>query len=230
MEIKRLKDLNELNKGIHKKWIYKDKKSMMFAFDYLQKIKFSIQDLNKDLSELIIDNKSVVFIISCIDWIDSGLNNFKKTIKDGIINEYKFSNQTKYKLMNNYFKTVRSFIVAHPLETNRHKDLGFDGTYICTDIYSKENSLGVLLFNNKSEVCKSLTFYGLDDFDERCDIILKTYSKKFYDGNYSMYIGIKLENIIDYCQLCIDELYDIDRFLSKQKKKDFDKNIDKEKK
>lgn len=58
MNFAKLDDLNELNKGVHKIWVYKDSDTFHLAHDYLQKINYSIQDINSISSDIKADNES----------------------------------------------------------------------------------------------------------------------------------------------------------------------------
>ena len=44
----KIKNLNELNKGIDKQWVWENKDSYYRSCDYLQKINYCIQDLNRE--------------------------------------------------------------------------------------------------------------------------------------------------------------------------------------
>ncbi len=46
-----IKNLNDLNKGIYKQWIYGSKENYFIVCDYLQKINYSIQDINCELKK-----------------------------------------------------------------------------------------------------------------------------------------------------------------------------------
>ena len=47
-----LKNLNEIGKGIDKQWVWGNKDSYYRSCDYLQKINYCIQDLNREFHNL----------------------------------------------------------------------------------------------------------------------------------------------------------------------------------
>ena len=68
-----LKNLNKIctsrKRGIYKQWIYK-KEDFMKVCDYMQKINYSIQDLNNLKNDLTTFHpKNVIYSIVLVDWI-----------------------------------------------------------------------------------------------------------------------------------------------------------------
>ena len=47
-----LKNLNELHNGLYKRWVWRDIESYWCGIDCVQKINFSIQDLNHEVTSL----------------------------------------------------------------------------------------------------------------------------------------------------------------------------------
>lgn len=224
MDFLKLDNLNNLNKGINKNWIYKNSVAFHLAHDYLQKINFSIQDINSKSGDLRVDNESITFIVCCIAWIEEACVFFNSSFRNNIISDFKFSNEEKLTKARKYFKAVRSFVLAHPLGTNRHKDFGLDGKYICIDVMPTDCPT-ILLLSNHQECFKSLGYEGMENGYRKCDFFLKTYSAEFYDSKYSVYIGIHLEEIVGYARQNIAKLYELDKYLGKLKKKDFEVSI-----
>lgn len=66
-----IKNLNDLNKGIYKQWIYGSKENYFIVCDYLQKINYSIQDINCELKNEQFKMKEIVYIVVLVDWIKS---------------------------------------------------------------------------------------------------------------------------------------------------------------
>ena len=82
--IREIKNLNKLKYSLHKQWIWGNKENFYLSQDYLQKINFSIQDLNKEIQYLSKPTmKDVIYVIVLIDWIN-------EIVMD------KFHNLTKY--------------------------------------------------------------------------------------------------------------------------------------
>lgn len=70
----------------------------------------------------------------------------------------------------------------------------------------------------------SLDFNGLrkSTKNQKADYILNVYSQKADGMHFSKYIGIELEDLYHVAELQIKQLYDLDLYLSKLKKKDFE--------
>ena len=72
--INKIRNLNDLRRGdvrgLYKRLIYKTPNTYHKVCDYLQKINYSIQDLNGEIECLSkISAKEIIYIISLVDWI-----------------------------------------------------------------------------------------------------------------------------------------------------------------
>lgn len=77
-----LRNLNNLNRGIHKRWIWENKDNYYRSCDYLQKINYCIQDLNAEINNLNEPSmKEVVYIITLIDWICEAVGAIAQILK-----------------------------------------------------------------------------------------------------------------------------------------------------
>ena len=106
-EIPEIKNLNRIcNKkryGIYKQWIYK-KGNYMKMCDYMQKINYSIQDLNSTINVLtIFERKNIIFIISLVDWIREAFNAITKVIDTKYIKDFNYSKQHDLRKHCDYF-------------------------------------------------------------------------------------------------------------------------------
>lgn len=116
-----LKNIDNLSIGIDKQWIWKDKDNYYRSRDYLQKINFCIQDLNRELNNLCNPSmKEVVYIIVLIDWIREAVDAIPKILRPEVMEDYVYENEDMTNKSIDFFKAIRSFVVAHPLSTNRH--------------------------------------------------------------------------------------------------------------
>lgn len=226
----KIRDLNNLRRdsilGIYKQWIYKTPNDYHKICDYLQKISYSIQDLNREIDYLgEISAKEIIYIISLVDWIIEAFNAVKKALRDVIAKGFIYSKSTETDKATAYFKALRSFVVAHPLSTNRHKELGFDGNFICIDISSNKKRLFYLL-SNYLEYFYHLDYDGIKEktFDKKDDFYLRSYSEKDDGMKYSREIGSRIEYIYHVADLYVDALYELDNYLSKQKRANFIKD------
>ena len=146
-----LRNLNNLNRGIHKRWIWENKDNYYRSCDYLQKINYCIQDLNAEINNLNEPSmKEVVYIITLIDWICEAVGAISQILKLGVMNNYVYEKEDSILQSIQFFKAIRSFVVAHPLSTDRHKKYGFDGDMICVDIRRKTSAV-TKLFSHSSD-------------------------------------------------------------------------------
>lgn len=221
--MKKIKDLNDIRRdnvcGIYKHWIYKSNTVYHKICDYMQKINYSIQDLNTEIEIMEkVTAKDIVYIISLVDWIIESCNAIIKEIKPDILDNFNYSKQTELNTAKEFLKALRSFVIAHPLSTDRHEKYGFDGNFICIDISSSINPL--LLINNHLEFFYHLDYEGIKSktFDKDDNFYLHSYSEKDDGMKYQRVIGSQIELIYNVAELYIDNLYELDNYLYKQKK------------
>lgn len=121
-----LGDLNGIGKGVDKRWIYKDDLACELAHDYLQKINYSMQDINNLLCEngQIEKRTDVIATIVMTDWIVESVRGYKSCLLSNLLDKFCFSRQEDLQKSHSFIKGIRSFIVAHPLDTNRHERFG----------------------------------------------------------------------------------------------------------
>ena len=214
-EVIKLKTLSEINhSAIQKRWILKDKADFPKICDYLQKI----DDLNDEIPCFSnAKRKDIVYIISLIDWIIEAFAACRKAIREVVIENFNFSKQEELNKACEYFKALRSFVVAHPLSTNRHKNYGFDGDFICIDI-ARWNPILDTFYPEKY-------YYHLDydgiyagGKDTTDDIILRSYSSKEDNWQFSRSITCKMKDVYHVAELYIDEIQELNKYLSNQKK------------
>lgn len=221
-EIQPLRNLNKISTiakqhcGIAPNRIYKEDTNVIFLSDCLQKINFSIQDLNNELK--VINNgkyelKDVIYIILLVTWIEEGFTCIRKSLKQCLLVEA--PNKNELEKARKFIKAARSFIVAHPLTTNQHPDFGLDGNYICVDVSSVHTALHSLL----SQTCHyhHLSFAGLDETDREAtgDFVLRVYSQKKDGMQASQHICCAFADFYKVAELYIDRLYQLDAFIRK---------------
>lgn len=216
-----IRNLNNLNRGVHKQWIWGNKDNYYRSCDYFQKINYCIQDLNaeiKNLSEPTM--KEVVYIIALIDWICEAVEAIPKILKSGVMNNYIYKKDECVLQSIKFFKAIRSFVVAHPLSTDRHKEYGFDGDMICIDIRTK-TSIITKTFSHNSDWFH-LDFDGLkkEAKEQDADFVLYVYSQKADGMQLFKYIGADFQDLYHVAELHIEKLYDLDKYLGKLKRKD----------
>lgn len=219
--VKPLINLDGLNSGTQKQWIWQRRESYLKSCDFFQKINFCIQDLNHEIVALNNPSmKEIVYTIVLVDWIREAVNALPNLLIDGLINDFVYTKQPEIDRANKYFVALRSFAVAHPLSTDRHKAFGFDGDKICVDIRSKAST--VQLFS-RNESWYHLNFEGLVANAQKipADYVLFIYSKKKDNMQFFEYISANCSDLYHVAELQIDKLYALDRYLGKLRKKDW---------
>ena len=88
----KLANLEQIGKGVHKKWIYSNEIDYDLGCDYLQKINFCIQDFNSELKQKNrMSAKTVIYLIILVTWIQEAYELFEKlfdnTLKEGFVYE-----------------------------------------------------------------------------------------------------------------------------------------------
>ncbi len=174
--------------------------------DFDEIIKKSIEDLSR--SDILAAVTYTWWAIEAVDCIYKELND---TFSINLITS------SKYNEIHKFVIAIRSFIVAHPLETNRHPKFGLDGTYILTDIYSTWSKfirqpndiiyLSIKGCNNKPSKNKSY-------------IYLKVYPTK-NNGNtlYQKWFALSFSDLEYSISYCIKTLDDYNKILKKSIKK-----------
>ena len=218
MLLKQLDNLNNTNKyGISKKRIYKDSYSFEMYGNYIQKIIFSIEDLNKELKLEKKEPKDILYMIMLANRIKDTFNLLLDLFKSPLIIQFKKSNLNVEK---DYLEAIRSFVVAHPMNTTRHKKFDFDGSFICSDILIDDKYLFYLM-NDKNIF--NIDLNGLNEEKSKFDYLLKVYSKE-NNMRFFKYICCSLDDLTYCVSKYINELYSLARYLKTLKRKEF-KNI-----
>lgn len=220
--MRELRNLNELNRGIYKQWIWGTDQNYYRSCDFLQKISYSIQDLNAEIKNLFDPTmKEVVYIIALIDWIRDAVESIPTLLINGLDVNFQCPGEDVQIKAKKYFLSVRSFVVAHPLNTTRHGEYGLDGDFICVDVRQKTSALMKVGDNTKNWY--HLCIDGMKDnaVNIPADFILYAYSQKSDGNKYFKFIGVNFSDLYYVAELQIEKLYALDRYLSKLRKKDW---------
>lgn len=220
MRIAELRNLNDIGRveerGIYKRSLCKSTGDSLFVDDCLQKINYCIQDLNQELT--CIDDlsiKNIVYIITLVAWISEAMPNLRGRYRDVVMKGFRYSREDELKQAYNYLMALRSFAVAHPLETDRHPDYGMDGSLICIDIVLPHKSLSL----HPDEHFRTLNHTGLHkEKPLNADFYLQAYSREIEHEVHPVFIGCTLSDIYHVAELYIDKLYALDRYLRKTTK------------
>lgn len=157
-----LGDLDGIGRGVDKRWIYKDCLSRELAHDYLQKINYSMQDINCLLgtNEQIKKRTDAISIIVMIDWIVDAVWQYKSCLLPNLLDDFCFSKQETLCKSHSFMKGIRSFVIAHPLTTDKHEQFGFDGDIICIDLRTQEP----VSFDYRNSDVKRIGFNGVEEY------------------------------------------------------------------
>ena len=216
-----IKNLNYLKRngkcGIYKRWLYKDNAGYQLICDYLQKVNFSVQDINNELKHKNFKMKEIVYIISLIDWIKESYRFSLEKLDSKIRTQFKYSKIDELKSKGDYLLAMRSFIVAHPLNTSRHKKF-IDGDFICIDLRRSNN----IFFCQKNK--KQFFYIDFSGFHEgindKHQYFLISYSNKIDENMFVKFISFDIKDLLDVARIYIDAFYELDKFLSKTKRKE----------
>lgn len=208
-----VKDLNNLHRcnshyGLYKKSLVKDEYSYSVVCYCLKKIAFSIQDINNLLKKEPTP-ETLILIVAYLSWIQEATEKISGCYKSEYVEDYTFK-------INKLVKAVRSFILAHPSDTNRHPDFGFDGDFLCLDIKTKADA--DCFFADKEHMHLYFSKSGLRPYnDEDYNYVLFVSDRKKHDGKYLSYTAFDVEVLVDICNETIDYLYQLDRHLYRTK-------------
>lgn len=212
--------------GLDKRWIWKDemgKNRYFLSCNYQERINNCITDLNTEIANLSeLSMKDVVYMIVLIDWLSDAVYEIRQLLSKKVKEKIEVKNADDADKSGKYFEAIRSFIVAHPLTTNRHKDYKLTGNLICADVRSRLSGVE-RAFQNSFE-----WFYlGIDGLEKstremNSDFFLLIYNKKRDGGRFYQYVHMKLDDLIAVVNLRIKKLEDLDKQLSKLKKKDIE--------
>ena len=216
-KIKNLNDIRrENNLGIYKHWIYDSQTDYNNMCDFMEKIRYCIEDLNSEIEILNnkFETKSIVYIICLTDWITEAYRCIKNLIKINIEDKEKIDAQVLIK-QHKFLEAVRSFIVAHPSNTGKHPDFGFTGDLVCSDIRFQLGILGIGRYTNYYY----LDLEGIHTTENllNYDIYLKCYSLK-EKLKYWHVIGLNIKDILYVAREYVNQLYELDIYLSKKKR------------
>ena len=219
IEITKLRTLANVRRdSIQKRWILEDKNYFSKMCDVLQKINYSICDLNDEMQYFSdFKPKDIIYIISLIDWIVEAFDACKKLIRKDIISNYSYSKQDELEVATKFFKALRSYVVAHPLSTDRHGKYGLDGNFICIDIAKWDPIIDCF---HPDEYFYHLGYDGLQEKVklQTDNILLRSYSDKEDGMRFSRSITCNIKDIYHVAELYIDSLYELNIYLSHQKK------------
>lgn len=220
MRIEPLGDLNKLGKtsysGMQKRWVAKSETAYSLQWDYLQKVNYCIQDFNETLLSDKLTNKDIVFLIALDTWIGEAVRLIRGCYREEAVKGFAYSKESELEKSHAFIRGLRSIVLAHPLATCEHPDLGLGGDFICVDI--GKASAAIKLWK---EGLHRLTPDGLVEVEEipDSDMVMSCYSKEG-GAEFFHHIGFDLLDVRNDASLRIDKLYELDRHLGTLKMRD----------
>lgn len=220
-QVSKLQELDKLHRGVDKRWIWGSPDNYSLSCDYLRKIDFCIQDLNREIPNLDTDitMKEVVYVIVLADWVCEAVDSIHKILRKEVIDFLNISSSNEVEQPKQFLKAIRSFVVAHPLTTDRHKKYGMDGALICVDIRSHSTMATECCLTNSDWMFLTLDGLHENARDKESDFVLFVYSQKIDQMKYFKYIRGDFSDLYYVAQLQIERLYALDSQLSKLTRK-----------
>lgn len=190
-----------------------DKTEKEFVYDVVQKIAYTVQDLNNDyINTKALTMKDVVYRISLVCWIQQSLELLEKSIDSTTMNGFSFAHEDKLKKIKKYLLALRSFAIAHPLQTTRHPDFSLDGSKICVDIRTRK--MVELIFGAGMIKAKRFSFDGIIESDDvqNGDYYLYIYTSED-DYHLGEFIACYFDDLYETAQLYLDKFCSIEQYL-----------------
>lgn len=164
----------------------------------IKKLNWNIDDLNH-LIDNINTQKDIIYLIVLADWIKEACTEIYK-LYEKYANNFVYKENNSRKHANNKFKAIRSFIVAHPLNTSSHPNEGYNGNKKCIDIYT-----------HLPAVAKLSKLYD----NQNADFFIAYYD----DLICHKYEGHMYSEIWDCAYYNIDRIKKLEKYLSKIRRK-----------
>lgn len=190
-----------------------DDKSKEILYDIIQKINYTVQDINDDYyNTKEITTKDIMYRISLVCWLQQSLELLEKKIDSTTLNGFSFAHEDKLKKVKKYLLALRSFAVAHPLQTTRHADFSLDGSKICVDIRTRK--MVELIFGVGKIIAKRFSFDGIIESDDvqNGDYYLYIYTSED-DYHLGEFIACYFDDLYETAQLYLDKFCSIEQYL-----------------
>ena len=150
------------------------------------------------------ENAFIGSVIQKLNWNIDDFNGSFENIE--LRKDFVYSNKKELEESNRRFKAIRSFVVAHPLNTDRHSEFGYDGKKKCIDIMLGLSGFHKAFSNyDRPDADFYLSYYG--------DDTKYTYKNEGHD--YSEIYFTVYNNV--------ERMLEFEKHLSKIRKKDLDK-------
>ena len=208
-EIRSLNDLKILNKSVD--FLTSDLLIDKIN-DCLQKISFTIQDFNNVLKTENFEYKEIVFLLLSAVWVQESIERIEECYQTDKIHGFNLWDEEMLNAKK-YINAIRSFVISHPLSTDRHAYFGFDGDLICVDVRTKSIVIPIIRDNELTYIDINGKHQGRSD---KTDYYLYAYSKSQDNMKYFKYIGCSTKDLVYVMKLYLDKIYQFDDFIFNQ--------------
>lgn len=193
-----------------------DDKSKVYVKDmyncFLEKYNYTLSDFNELCEMEQFGRKDVVMAIVLCDW---AVESFDKVI-NSIRKEYRktFPLSDDYKAAKEYVKTIWSFVLAHPFNTERHEKYDMDkkNAIVAVDIRVGISGIDIAFQANRRKRCLSLKGIEVKDKDDKYDIKITSYKKGNYKTSYNTFLSFN--DMRQAMQIVFDEFKALDKHMS----------------
>lgn len=225
-KLRTTEELGEHGGGIWKKWPWIDSDHYELMSDLVLKAKYSVQDFNSVISEGFTPNsKDTVYLVALATWIKDTYWQIKKNcLQKEVEKDFELSKQSELDNSGKYLQAVRSVVIAHPLNSTKHRDYGFGSEgRICIDIRGKsilDSFPNAVIYRITPKGFTRITCVGDND------IALMTCRniRSAEEQNGKLHFErccLDMRDIRDSAEAYIDALYELDRYLGQLRRKDF---------
>lgn len=206
------------NEGLNKRWPLMDDLCFELVHDYFQKINYSVQDFNSTIKDgFDFNRKDTVFLLALAGWISDATPKAIKCFNADVLRGFSYSSQDNLKKHYEFYRAIRSFVLAHPSSTSKHAPFGLDGNYICTDV--GRNNVAIRMCNSGF---RRLSIDGLNSVNNlaETDVVLSVYSKR-EGARFFEHIGFDMVDVRNMAALYMDKLHELGTYLYHLRKADF---------
>lgn len=209
-------------RGVDKIWVYNSKTEYELSNDYIQKLNYNLKDFY-DLKDNHNGRKDIYYLVQLTQWIIEIPHAYISLLRPELLEEFKFSKVDLLGQAVKYMQALRSILLAHPLETDRHPKYGFDGDFISVDMGFPKSSLFMIAAENfLRPKCSKLSLDGMqrNEMIDDCDYSIVGY-RKSEGARFYQYIGCNISDLVVVVDLVKDYMNELDVYLSKQKKRHY---------
>lgn len=172
--------------------------------NYLEQMSHVCDDVDKLLKKSKLNKQDILALVLYTSWSFEAVEQIKVELNKTF--NLTLDTSDKYKELDKFNKAIRSFVIAHPLNTTHgeHNFLNLNGQYVCLDVYLTFPKLII-----KAPI-KYFTFTELKDtYEENKQYVyFKVYNtcKNNENPTYQKYFGLCIDDLITCIKVCLEML------------------------